>query len=145
MEMVIHIVLEIYHWVQENETLLWISAVGSVLTVLGTVLLAPVVIIRIPRDYFSGRAYHHLPWAQHHPVIRVVLILAKNLLGLIFVVAGIAMLVLPGQGLLTILAGVLLLNFPGKVRLERRIVAYPPLYRSINWLRRRYNRPPLEL
>jgi len=58
-------------------------------------------------------------------------------------VAGIIMLVLPGQGIFTILIGIMLLNFPGKYRLERWIVARRPVLRSINWLRRRAGRAPL--
>ena len=71
------------------------------------------------------------------------LMIGKNALGFILVVAGIIMLVLPGQGVFTILIGIMLLNFPGKYRLERWIVARRPVLRSINWLRRRAGRAPL--
>jgi len=53
------------------------------------------------------------------------------------------MLVLPGQGLLTILFGIALLDFPGKYRLERRIVSYPKVLNSINWIRKKANKKPL--
>lgn len=43
----------------------------------------------------------------------------RNVLGAILLVAGIAMLVLPGQGVPTILISLGLMNFPGKYRLER--------------------------
>jgi hypothetical protein len=69
--------------------------------------------------------------------------IAKNLLGYIFVVAGIFMLVLPGQGLLTIFVGIMFLNFRGKYELERWIVSRAPVLRSINWIRRRAGRAPL--
>ena len=51
---------------------------------------------------------------QRYPVLRPLLLIAKNLLGFVLIVAGIAMLVLPGQGLLTIVVGVVLMNFPGR-------------------------------
>ncbi len=73
------------------------------------------------------------------------LLIGKNALGYIFVVAGFIMLVLPGQGIFTILIGIMLLNFPGKYRLEQWIVARRPVLRSINWLRRRAGRAPLVL
>ena len=57
---------------------------------------------------------------------------------------GIAMLVLPGQGLLTIVVGIVLLNFPGKYRLERWLATRSPVWRSLNWLRRRAGRPELQ-
>ena len=76
-------------------------------------------------------------------MVRALLLTGKNALGIVLVVAGIAMLVLPGQGILTILAGILLLNFPGRHRFEHWIVSRPPVFRSINWLRRRNGQPPL--
>lgn len=73
------------------------------------------------------------------------LLTAKNLLGYALVMAGIAMLVLPGQGMLTILVGILFLDFPGKYWFERWVVARSPVLQSINWLRRRAGHPPLLL
>ena len=82
-------------------------------------------------------------WRKQHPVTRYVLRGIKNVAGLIFLLAGIAMLVLPGQGLLTILIGVSLLDFPGKRRLELYLVQKRPVLRAINWIREKAQRPPL--
>ena len=65
------------------------------------------------------------------------------MLGAIFIVAGIAMIFLPGQGAITILIGITLTDFPGKYRLERWLVTRRPILRSINWLRERRGHPPL--
>jgi len=73
------------------------------------------------------------------------LLIGKNALGYILIVAGIVMLALPGQGILAILIGIMLLNFPGKFRLERWIITRRPVIRSINWLRQRAKRAPLVL
>ena len=73
------------------------------------------------------------------------LVIGKNVLGAIFVVAGIIMLVLPGQGIFTILIGIMLLDFPGKYQFERWIVARRPVFQSINWLRQRAGRAALVL
>ena len=73
------------------------------------------------------------------------LMIAKNVLGYIFVVTGLILLVLPGQGIFTVLVGVMLLNFPGKHQLARWIIARQPVLRSINWLRRRAGRAALVL
>ena len=73
------------------------------------------------------------------------MVIGKNVLGAIFVVAGLIMLVLPGQGIFTILIGIMLLDFPGKYRLERWIVARRPVLQSINWLRQRAGRAALVL
>jgi hypothetical protein len=71
-------------------------------------------------------------------------LVGKNLLGAVLIVAGLLMLVVPGQGLLTIAVGLALTDFPGKFRLERWIVKRPSVWRTINWLRRRAGREPLE-
>ena len=68
--------------------------------------------------------------------------LAKNLLGVAFILAGVAMLVLPGQGLLTILLGLGLTNFPGKYALEQRLVARPSVRWALDQIRQKAGRPP---
>jgi hypothetical protein len=62
-----------------------------------------------------------------------------NAAGSLFIVAGIAMLVLPGQGVITIVVGLLLIDFPGKFRLERWLARRRPLMRGITWIRSRTN------
>ena len=61
------------------------------------------------------------------------------------ILSGLAMLVLPGQGLLTIAIGLLFLNFPGKYKIEGKIIRMRPIHKSIAWLRRRAQVPPLNL
>jgi hypothetical protein len=57
---------------------------------------------------------------------------------------GLAMLVLPGQGILTILIGVMLLDFPGKRRWELWLIRRRGVRHSIDWIRQRAARPPLD-
>jgi hypothetical protein len=118
----------------------------SLLTFLVTLVLLPVLIIRIPADYFAAPEVPDY-WRHRHPVIRILVLAGKNLLGLVLLVAGLVMVIpfVPGQGLLSILAGLWLLNFPGKRRLERWLIARRPVYRAVNALRRRAHRAPLEL
>jgi hypothetical protein len=66
------------------------------------------------------------------------------MLALALVVLGVAMLVLPGQGVLAILLGVMLGDFPGKLRLQQWILARPNVMKTLNWLRRKFKKPPLE-
>ena len=127
-------------WIQSNETVLWWLAASTVVTFIATLIAVPILVVRIPPDYFSRRKNHPRLWANHHPVVRAMLLTGKNALGLVFVVAGFIMLVLPGQGIFTILIGIMLLNFPGKYRLEWWVVTRGPVLRSINWLRRRAGR-----
>lgn len=69
-------------------------------------------------------------------------LIARNVLGLFLLAAGITMLFLPGQGLLTILLGILLLSLPGKYRLVSRLIRSPGVRNSLDWLRRMRRKPP---
>ena len=114
----------------------------SVVMFVGSLIAIPWILLRLPAHYFDER--HPRTWLEkHHPVFRALAIGLKNLLGAIFVLAGIAMLVLPGQGLLTILIGLSFVDFPGKRSLERRIISAPMILHTINRLRERFGRSPL--
>ena len=132
-------------WLQIDKNTIWWIAGVSFMTILVFLIVVPLLVTRIPSDYFAHGRFHKKLWADHHLVLRMVLLTGKNLLGYVFVAAGIVMLVLPGQGILTILAGIMLLDFPGKYRLVRWIVGRPQVLRTLNWLRRRAGRSPLYL
>ncbi|MBN2475201.1 MAG: hypothetical protein JXB62_11370 [Pirellulales bacterium] len=132
-------------WIEAHETILWWLAAASAIMFVATLILVPLVVVRIPADYFAPGRPHRTPWTDQHPIVRGFLLVAKNLLGCVFVGAGLLMLALPGQGILTIVVGIMLLNFPGKYRLERWIVARRPVLRSANWLRQRAEKAPLVL
>ena len=132
-------------WLQAYQTLLWWLAASSVILFLGTLALVPYLVVRIPRDYFRGEARERPEPAPRRPLIRMTLLVIKNVVGVVLMVAGIAMLVLPGQGIVTIVVALTLLDFPGKFRLERWLVTREPVFRAINWLRQRRGYPPLAL
>jgi len=133
----------VIQYIQSHESLVFWSLVVSAITFIGSLLVVPMLVSRIPDDYFSHERRERTEWAEHHPVIRMTLIVAKNLFGYVIILMGIAMLVLPGQGLLTMIIGVMLINFPGKYRLERWLVSRKPILRSINWLRKKTGHAPL--
>ena len=126
-----------------NPALLWALGIASLVCFIGSLLLIPWLVVRIPVNYFCDEYRHRVPWAKRNPLLRWLLLILKNLLGLVFLLMGMAMLVLPGQGLLTILIALVLLNFPGKYRLERRLFRVPSVRNTVNWLRKRAGRPPL--
>ncbi len=134
-----------FEWLSDNQYLLLGLTALSLLMFIGTLALVPLLVIRMPATYFAHRHREERVVARRHPLVRLVLESVKTLLGLILLVAGLLMLVLPGQGVLTILMGLMLLNFPGKFRLERWLVSRPAVYHAINWLRRRAGRHPLIL
>ena len=126
-----------------NEQLIAILAGVSIITFVATLLIVPFVLVRLPSDYFVRNERVPLDLPLRHPVIRVTLLVLKNLLGGVLLLGGIAMLVLPGQGLLTMLLGLSLLNFPGKFWLERKLIQRRAVHRAVNWIRRKGGREPI--
>jgi hypothetical protein len=109
---------------------------------IATLIAIPILIVRLSDDYFVQN--HRRTWLQNrHPVLRVSAYVIKNLLGYVFLLAGVAMLVLPGQGILTILIGVSLIDFPGKQKLQRKLIGQPAVLATINRIRKKFNRKPL--
>jgi len=122
------------------EFLFWLSLASFV----GSLIALPIILVRLPVDYFNE--HHPRAWfAEHHPVLRAMALALKNLFGVILLLGGVAMLVLPGQGMLTILIGLSLIDFPGKRSLERRIVGRPLVLLAINRIRRKFNKFPLQV
>ena len=132
-------------WIDANQFAFWWLMAASVFMFLATLIVIPVLVVRIPADYFADNRRHRTPWGRQHPLLRGVLVTCKNLLGVTFILAGSAMLVLPGQGILTILIGSMMLDIPGKYRFERWLVQKPVVWRSMTWLRMKAGRDPLIL
>jgi len=133
----------LYDWIASHPALSGALVAASLATFVGSLLALPWLVARLPADYFVGRASRRGAWRDQHPVLVLVLVVLKNALGLVLLLAGLAMLVLPGQGILTLLAALVLLDLPGKRALERRVVAWPRVLAALNWLRRRAGREPL--
>jgi len=124
-----------------NEMLLLMGILSAVFFV-GSLIAIPILLVRLPVDYFDERQPR--VWLKGYPaVIRVSTFIIKNLVGVVFVFAGIAMLVLPGQGILTILIGLSIVDFPGKKRLERSLLSRPAVLNTINAIREKFGKPPL--
>jgi len=128
-------------WIQEHESVLWWVGSISIAAFLGSMLAVPVILIRLPSDTFlsnphGGRVKKNRPFWYR---------LIKNIIGGVFVLAGLLMLFLPGQGLLTLAIGLLLLDFPQKRRILNGIVRRPSILKTINRLRKKAGRPPLKV
>ncbi|MDA8963066.1 hypothetical protein N9F42_02885 [Pseudomonadales bacterium] len=123
----------------EYEKLLtWMTGL-SLLIFLAGLAITPFLIAAIPDDYFENRKR---PKSTYPPFSAAWLIKKafKNILGITLFISGIAMLLLPGQGLLTLMIGLFLMDYPGKYRLEKKLLSYPLILNSINWLRRKRNK-----
>lgn len=124
-----------------GQLLIWL-AVSSVFMFVGTLIAIPIILMRLPADYFDTRKPR--PWMEnHHPVLRLAGHLLKNVVGAVFLFAGFLMLFLPGQGVLTMLIGLSLIEFPGKRKLEAKIVGQSTVLSTINAMRAKFDKPPL--
>ncbi len=131
-----------WRWVSDHKALVAAVSVLSVLTAVGSLILLPWLVANWPEDRFLPGGPKSTRLVGRHPLLRVLLAVLRNTLGVLLILGGLLMLVLPGQGLLTILLGLLLVDFPGKLDMERRLVARPRVLRALNWLRRKAGRPP---
>ena len=128
---------------------LWNLETVGVLTVvsfafaLASLVVTPWIIVRLPVNYLQTPKPHLFQRLNHRTPVLSLAVIAKNLVGVILVLAGILMLVLPGQGLLTMLVGLLLMDFPGKGKFETYLLTRPKILEGVQWLRRRYGRPEL--
>jgi hypothetical protein len=131
-------------WIRGHELALWWIGTLSLLVFLVTLILVAVLVVHIPSDYFLRKKRTLANLQGRYSVIRLTGIVVKNIFGIVFVLAGLAMLILPGQGIITILVGIMMLNFPGKRDLERRIVQQRNVLGAINWMRAKANKPALQ-
>jgi hypothetical protein len=109
-----------------------------------TPVVLPIIVARLPADYFTR---DQRPPGGHAPAktLRLLGLIGKNLLGIVLILVGVAMLVLPGQGILTILIGLMLMDIPRKRALERRLVQQLSVWQAINWIRAKAHRPALQM
>ena len=124
-----------------NETLVTLTIL-SIFFFVGSLIAIPFILVRLPADFFDIRVPR--PWMEnHHPVLRLLGHLVKNLVGAIFLFAGFLMLFLPGQGILTMLIGISMLDFPGKRTVEAKMIGQPAVLNIINGMREKFGKPPL--
>jgi hypothetical protein len=133
------------HWVGIHQVLVGWLSVFSIITFFGTLLIIPIMVVRLPEDYFLYDKAHLKEFRRQHPFIRVLSGIFKNILGYLFILAGIAMLFLPGQGILTILIGITLISFPKKRALELWFIRHESIHQALNWMRAKAGKPYLRL
>ena len=132
------------HWFSEHPEILMSLGISSIFIFLLSILGISWFVANIPDDYFLDSKRRSTKWHEQKPILRLVVIFGKNMIGLLLIIGGLLMLVLPGQGLLTMVTGLLLINYPGKYRLERKLVSKPSIFRTLNWIRIKANKPPLK-
>jgi len=126
-----------------GDWLLW-GVGASLLVLLASAALVPLLVARLPVDFFSSEEVVRTRYAREHALVRGALWTLENAAGALLVLAGVTMLLLPGPGLLTIFAGLVLVDVPGKHTLLRSAVRRPRVLAGLNWIRRRAGRDPFE-
>ena len=122
----------------------WITLIGSV-GLIGSLIVVPWILIKIPSDYFYADKRKKCLWGHCPPMIRSLLLIIKNILGVLLVLSGIIMLFIPGQGMLTMIAGIVLMDFPYKYTMMRKIIKNSKILRFINRVRKKANQEPLKV
>jgi hypothetical protein len=128
--------------VERNTVLVWLLFAASASSMAAVALFLPGMVARLPADYFASS---HSTSTDRMDASKLVRWTGRNVLGVVFVLGGLGMLLLPGQGLLTILVGVFLLDFPGKRALERAVVRRDAVKKMLNRIRAKRGQPPLRL
>ena len=108
--------------------------------------IVSIILVKLPADHFSKSRKTKF-WAGPRPAIHAAKVIGKNIAGVLLVALGIVLSLpgVPGQGLLTVLLGIMLLDFPGRHRLEQKLLSKPSIVNTINSLRGRFGKPPLQL
>lgn len=122
--------------------ILWLGSISFLVFIFSLISIKWLVAL-IPSDYFIEDKRNK--YQSSYPLTWLISIIIKNIVGYILIIGGILMLVLPGQGLFTIIIGLMLSNYPGKYFIERKFIALPSVLKTINWLRKKSNKPPLKV
>lgn len=123
------------------EAILFTIGIASGVFFVVTLLFTPYLLGLIPKDYFVNNPTHN---PKPNSIFAYIKIGLKNLIGLILLLLGMVMLITPGQGVISILLGLFLMQFPGKHRLELRLIHHNPTFKTLNWLRAKAGKPPLQ-
>jgi len=129
-----------FDWNTLSTLLQWLGF-ASLATFFISLAVIPLLIARMPADYFVRPHPFRHPFAAGAGLLYPCWFILRNIFGICILLAGIAMLFLPGQGILTIILGVALMSFPGKHRLLFSMTARPSVQRSLDWIRIRTGRP----
>ena len=120
----------------------WLALL-SLFTFILSLISLPYIIRRIPSDYFLKLSTER-PKVKGYDIKSVLIILFRNIFGFCLLLAGVAMLFLPGQGLITILVSLILMDFPGKKRVLAYLTGKKNVQKSIGWVRKKAKKKPIK-
>ena len=130
-----------------NSDLLFLLGSLSIFILIISVFMMVLIISFLPEDYFKSENRNLISSVQNsrYPLLKLLFLITKNFFGLLLLLSGILMLVLPGQGILTIITGLVFMDYPGKYKFERKLLRQKGVINSINWIRSRLSKPSLKV
>ena len=130
--------------IPEAHPILLKTLVGaSLLLFILTPIIIPILLVLLPSDAFT-RTKRSRQKSLPHQFLHLILLVLKNVFGVLLIFLGLFLLVLPGQGLLTLFVGLMLTNLPGKKALLRRVLSVQGVQKAVQQLRSRHGKAPLE-
>ena len=130
-----------------NSDLLFLLGSLSIFILIISVFMMVLIISFLPEDYFKSENRNLISSVQNsrYPLLKLLVLITKNFFGVLLLLSGILMLVLPGQGILTIITGLVFIDYPGKYKFERKLLRQKGVINSINWIRSRLSKPSLKV
>ena len=138
---------KIISWSSMNSDLLFLLGSLSIFILIISVFMMVLIISFLPEDYFKSENRNLISSVQNskYPLLKLLVLITKNFFGILLLLSGILMLVLPGQGILTIITGLVFMDYPGKYKFERKLLRQKGVINSINWIRSRLSKPSLKV
>ena len=138
---------KIISWSSMNSDLVFLLGSLSIFILIISVFMMVLIISFLPEDYFKSENRNLISSVQNsrYPLLKLLVLITKNFFGVLLLLSGILMLVLPGQGILTIITGLVFMDYPGKYKFERKLLRQKGVINSINWIRSRLSKPSLKV
>ena len=138
---------KIISWSSINSDLLFLLGSLSIFILIISIFMMVLIISFLPEDYFKSENRNLISSVQNsrYPLLKLLVLITKNFFGVLLLLSGILMLVLPGQGILTIITGLVFIDYPGKYKFERKLLRQKGVINSINWIRSRLSKPSLKV
>ena len=138
---------KIISWSSMNSDLLFLLGSLSIFIFVISVFMMVLIISFLPEDYFKSENRNLISSVQNsrYPLLKLLVLITKNFFGVLLLLSGILMLILPGQGILTIITGLVFMDYPGKYKFERKLLRQKGVINSINWIRSRLSKPSLKV
>jgi hypothetical protein len=138
---------KIISWSSINSDLLFLLGSLSIFILIISVFMMVLIISFLSEDYFKSENRNLISSVQNsrYPLLKLLVLITKNFFGILLLVSGILMLVLPGQGILSIITGLVFIDYPGKYKFERKLLRQKGVINSINLIRSRLSKPPLKV